>query len=439
MLTNSQCYWRLTQIITPEDFFRDAHRSIWSVIKAMANAGSEIDTLTVKEELVRRGQLEQVGGHAYVSALMDGVPDIANVEKYAQLVVRAAKLRRIIVIGNELMRGALDTPEDDPEDIASVAMAKLTNLATNEEARVQPLYDVVSTAYETLQRRRNGESVGSLSTGWMSLDLVKAIRRTFTIVGCPSGHGKTAFAVNVADRLAANTHRVAIFSLESTEEESALRWVSATSQIPHSRVQDWTQLRDDDLSKLAEAHMIAKRRTIWLTRRLRTIEEIYAESRRLVAMGGLDAIVIDYIQLIRTEQKIRDMEPRMSMVSQTLLEMAIDLEIGVIATSQVNKEHRQRDNGRLYMEDLKYAAAIGESSRVGLLFQRPWVYDKSNADLAPCLVRFQIEKNNENITNDVVMHFDDRTQRFSEGDCAANGCRRARVSNHEEEESPLFR
>ena len=229
--------------------------------------------------------------------------------------------------------------------------------------------------------------------------------------------------VNFAEALAANGQTTAIFTLESTEEEASNRYVSAVSGVPHSRVQDWSLMTASDFHKIGEAHKQSRNKRIFVTRRIRSLDQILAECRRLKMQEGLDAAFIDYFQIIRCAGfRASEREAQMAHVAQTLLEFAVDNQIMIAPLSQLNKERRRRENGRIYIDDLKYASAIGESARVVLLFQRPYADDKSSG-ANPHHVLFQIEKNNENVCGDFEAHFDEVTQAFGEGDCEANDCR----------------
>jgi replicative DNA helicase len=368
-------------------------------------------------------ELERIGGLSFVASLTDGIPNVAQVEKYAQLVAREAKRRRIIAAANDTVQRAI-RDDDEPEVIAADALKHFTPTATREDAQARRIGDVIAAAYKTAEARRLSEETLALSTGFSTLDGYQAIRRTLTVVGSPSSHGKSAFAKDLAVGLAKNSHPVAFYTLESTTEEIAWRHVSAESGIPHSRVQDWRRLESNDFQALARVEGAAQRLPIYMTRGVRTIAEIDAETRRLKALSLIDAVIIDYIQLIRFNGGPRDREERMAMIAQTLLELALELQIAVIVTSQVNKERLQRGGGPLYMSDLKYAAAIGESARCGLLFQRPHV---ENQEERACKVLFQVAKQNEGRTGSYEMHFSETLQRFREDGCVENGCGRSGI------------
>jgi replicative DNA helicase len=426
ILINNAAYWRVKPILAVDDFFKDAHRTIYRQMEALAGRGDEIDSLTLREELREANLLDQVGGFAYLSSLVDVVPDIANVERYAEFVARKAARRRLIIVGNQLMRRALDETDEGADAIAADALAELTKHATIEGAQAKPLVTVMGEAYDEAERRYAKDESLALKTSFERLNSYNVLTRTLIIVASPSNHGKTAFGVDLAADLAEHGQSTAFYTLESTPHEIVWRHVSSRTGVPHTRVRDWSRIADNDadMRKLGEVRRRAQKLPLYVTRRIRTIDAIYAECRRLKTLYGLDAAMIDYFQLIGFPGGPRDREERFAVIAQRLLEMALDLDILVCALSQLNKDRFTRDSGRLHQGDLKYASAIAESARAVLMFQRPHADDKSNADLRPCQVLFQVEKNNEGRTGDYEAHFDEVTQKFGDGSCSDNRCRR---------------
>lgn len=424
LLINNKAFYRIQ--LSADQFYKDAHGTIYGVIAELMADGREADILTVKEELARRGQLDNVGGYAYITALTDVVPDIANIERYAAIVERMAKKRDLVTLGNRLMRDALDA-ETEPEPLAGELLTALGRQATREDQQSRRFITVLSDALNAQEDRRTGKMDDvALRSGYAGLDAVRAIKRSFGVIGAPSEAGKTTHLVNLWDGLATNGHPTALFTLESDEHEVALRWASMKTGLGHGAIQDFRLLKDGDFGRLATARSAASRAPMWITRKLRSVEQIYLECQRLKATEGLDCVLIDYIQLVQMKSGPKDREERLAIIAQTLLELALDLRIGVYPASQVRDDWTKRDSGRLVKEDLKYARAIAETARVVCLFHRPRAVDKSNKELKWCDVLYQIEKNSENRTEDPPMHMDEVTQRFTDGDCESNDCRSLR-------------
>jgi replicative DNA helicase len=424
VLNQSAAWYRLGDL-TADDFCRDSNDVIFAAMALMVEERIEIDALTLAHELRKRGQLELVGGMAYIASLLNSAPDVANVETYAAIVVRMAKKRAQIKLGNQLMRDGADL-ETEPEDVAAAAIAALSPQATREDAQARPLAEVLSETYDAMQALRERNLGVAMTCGWSELDEMKVFTPTFAVTGAPTKHGKSAWMVALANGLARNGYPTAIISLESSKRELALRHTASFTQIPHSRVRDWRTFSDADYAKVASCRSATSRLPIYLTRGLRTAEDIALELRRMKSVYGIRAAFIDYIQLVDLKRKVDNREERLAEVAKLFLETAIEYEVHVNALSQLRDE-AGKDGARLSVSDLAYAKAIGKSARIVGLFQRPGKANH-NGGRKECEVDWQIEANNEDRTNDFTAHFDEVTQTFAEGTCEQNDCRSLRVA-----------
>lgn len=419
-----ECWHQIPNLSVPM-FDDPVNAVIFGAMAMLTEEGTAIDFQTVRAELQRVGEWERVvtaGGSAYLSDLMEACPSVLHVETYAAAIEREWKKRTQWAIAARLSASAVD-PGTEPEETALAALTALGTHATREESQARPLIEVLNAAYEAQARRRDGKQDSiALKSGFWTLDGHRAVKRTFVVVGAPSEAGKTAFILNVASALSDHGSQGAIFTLETTEEELSLRYASMHSGVSHGIVQDWRLLADGQFERLAEARGRAAKAHLWLTRKVRTVEQIALETQRLRATEKIDFVMIDYIQLVRTGSKTRDREERIAEISQGLLELSLELGVMVMATSQVTEDWKKRESGRLVKEDLKYARAIAETARVVMMFHRPRSADKTNDKYPWCEVLFQIEKNSENKTSDVPMHFAEHTQKFGEGTCADNDC-----------------
>lgn len=425
MSQRNQAWFRLGGLSEP-DLFSDANRLIFRTMAIMVEEAIPIDLMTLKVELERQGLLAMIpGGTAYIAALTDTVPDIANIERYVAIVLRASKKRAQIIAGNQLIRDGFD-PTGEPEDAAAAAIASLGRVTTKEDAQARPLYEVLSEVYARQRDLRDRNVSIALTTGWPMLDSHKVFTPTLWVCGSPTKHGKSAWMGSMADGLARNGHPTAIFSLESTVTELSLRHTAMVTAIPHSRVRDWRTFSEADFSKVNDCHKLSARKPIYLTRAIRTAEDIALEIRRLKAVHGIQAAFVDYMQLVDLKRKVDSREERLAEIAKLLLEVAIDCEVTVMALSQL-REGAGKDGARFSVDDLAYAKAIGKSARGVLLFHRPKKMDP-NSEHSICHVAFSIEANNEDRTNDFTAHLDETTQRFTEGDCEHNDCRRLRAT-----------
>ena len=427
ILTNANAFYRVIGIIGAEDFFKDAHRTIFNAMRKLAEESREIDILTVKEELAKHGVMEQADGGAYVSSLMDAPPDITNVERYAEIVKEKSELRRLIVLGNSMMRAALDHGADHNE-IKTESMAQLVGGSTHNGA-ARPMWDVSVDVAERRRQQIAGGMEHVIRTGtFPMLDMNMVFRRKRLHLVCgPSSHGKSTFmrCLLVSMIRASARLKGSYISLEESDEDVLKPLLSYMSGVLLDRIHDGT-LNDVDQhhfdAAVDELHKWRER--FCFSDRQRSFDEIYADCRRLKATTGLDVVFVDYLQLVSGfEDATRSGEQQVNRIGRGLLRMAQDLDIAVIAGSQVNKEREKRSSGRLSLGDTAYAKVLGEHAGAVLMFQCPRQDDPSNSDIKWCATTFQIAKNRGRRKCDVPMHADMPTQRFGEGDCAANNCR----------------
>lgn len=402
----NSAFYRVPKL-TDEHFFRDSHRQIFRVIAYMlVELRVPVDILSLKEELARQGLLESVGGYAYVSSLTDVVPDIANVERYGDVLERMAKKRAGLIAGNALMRASLD-PETEPEEVAMATIAALSPLATREEQQARPIASVLSDAFTRQQTLATANQSPALDCGWPTLTDYAVFHPTLVVLTGDRGLGKSALMVQWARNFAANGHGTAMFSLESTPNDIGLRYASMVTGIPHSLMRDWRTFSDANRVKVAECLREAAKLGIYIAQGPRTAEGIILEIRRLKIMYNIEAVFLDYIQLLGTTKRFDRHELALNHVAQELLATANDLGVMICVLSQVNKEG-----------GVAYADSIEKSARVRLDLLRPHM----DVPEKKCSSEIWILKNNEGRSNwKFPAHFSEVHQRWDEGTCEQVG------------------
>lgn len=419
IILNNLCLFRCGSL-TDGHFFKDAHRQIFRAMALMAEDGEPIEILTLKNKLATLGRLELAGGVSYISSLVDVVPDVANVERYAAIIERMARKRALVKLGNRIMHEALSAT-GEPEEIAATAMAELSPQATAEDAQARALAVVLSETHNAMEQLVVKNEGLALVSGWPTLDELRVFCPTFVVTGSATKHGKSALMLSLADALAAHGSPTAIFSLESSNRELALRYTSMRTKIPHSLMRDWRTFSDTNYRKVAECRRATADLPVYITRGLRTAEDITLEIRRLKAVHGLKAAFIDYIQLVDLRRRVDSREERLAEIAKLFLETAIEQNVHIHALSQL-VDDAGKEGKRLHVGDLAYAKAIGKSARIVNLFYRPGKF-APGGEIKECVVRWQVEANNEDRTNDFDAHFDEVTQTFAEGTCVENRCR----------------
>lgn len=424
ILWNGNSFYRVIAIIRTEDFFKDAHRLIFMAMHAVAESGNDIELLAVKEELRRRGQLEQVGGFAYVSSLTETIPDITGVETYARSIRREARKRRHASIGSAMVSRAMD-PGEEPEHTGAWAINALASEA-DAQGHSESLYEIVLEVEKRKRERLETGAARVFRAGMPRLDAARIVRRkALTIVAAPTHHGKTTFLLNLMAGILRHEPVAisAFFSLEMSDEEVMDPVLAILSGTLLKRIQNRT-LSDEEIPRYADALNLVKnwRKRAFFTEHIRDFESLHADCRRLKATGGLDVVFVDYLQLIGGFDS-ESGEREVNRIGRGLKRLAQDLDIAVVVASQVNKEREKRSSKRLSISDMKYGSVIGEHADVALMFQRPRQDDKANQELRWCEMVFQVEKNRGHENGDIPMHADMPTQTIAEGDCEWNRCR----------------
>src|SRR3954449_11096689 len=313
ILINNHAFYRVVGTIDTEDFFRDAHRSIFATMRSLAEQSREIDLLTLKEELARHAQLEHVGGSAYIACLVDGIPDIANVERYAKIVKEKSTRRRLIVMGNSVMRAALDAP-GEPSDVLNIAEKSLYEIAEgNIEKGFVALDRITRTNMSAIEQLQHaGKLLTGIPTGYDRFNEFTSgfQAQDLIIIAARPSMGKTSFMMNMAESIAIpdrsgeprspaqRLYAVGVFSLEMSKEQIHLRMLSSESGVSNHLIRAG-MLSDRNWRDLAEASVrLAKAKIFIDDTPSIDVMELRAKARRLQREAGLDIVIVDYLQLM---------------------------------------------------------------------------------------------------------------------------------------------
>jgi replicative DNA helicase len=407
--------------LQPGHFFRLSHRIIFETALRLDGDFGRVDTVTLREQLRHRGDLERVGGLQFLDELL--IPVRPATEEYAAAIVEAYKLRNIIASCNRAMQKALSN--DPSVEIASGLQREIAVLGVPEEKQSVGIYDVVDGVHrEADERAKAGKPAGVL-IGFPSIDAQGGLpRKAGTVLGGPTSHGKTAFALNALDNAARMPEvRGAIYSLEMSRQAIADRLMARHARVPLGRIRnDWPNLSERERARVDQARkdLFSINRRFFFADRITSVSDLIADCRRRKASDGLDLVVVDYVQLLEgVEEKNR--ERTVNQIAWQLFEMARELDVAVLALSQVTPAAQMRAGGRLSIDDLRDSKAVGHHARVVLLVQRPRQSSKADTSIPRCKAVLQVEKHSEGDTGDVLLHFDGIFQEFSETLCDACG------------------
>ncbi len=384
MCLSQEAIARAVERLDERSFYRESHRRIWSGIIALFERGEAVDIITLREELTRRGELESVGGTAYLTELFEYMPAAANVDYHARIVAEKAILRRLIeaatTITEESYRGA-----EAAEMVLDRAQEQIFEISAARTRRgFIPMRQVVMDTFEIIQELYDKKShVTGLESGFIDLDAKTAgFQKTDLIIvaGRPS-MGKTSFCLNIAEHCAIkNRVPVAIFSLEMAKEQVAQRMLCSQSRVDGHRLRTG-YLRDAEWTGLTRAASELSEAPIYIDDTPGvSVLELRAKARRLaMEVKGLGLIVVDYLQLMRGGDDAENRQQEISRISQALKSLAKELEVPVVALSQLSRAVEQRGGDRRpVLSDLRESGAIEQDADVVLFIYRPELYDPEN-------------------------------------------------------------
>jgi len=408
---------RAQEILKEEDFYRDQHRKIFKVMNDLSEKTSAIDPVTVKEELSRAGELDSVGGPAYIASLLDGVPRSANVEYYARIVKEKSVLRHLIDAGGRIVATAYEAAQD-PDDILDQSERLIFRIAQDRlREGFVPMKAIADQSLQTIERlAQHRELVTGLPTGYKVLDEYTSGLQSadLIVLAARPAMGKTSFALNIAQNVGMTEgRRVGVFSLEMTRQQLFLRMLTGLARID-SHLLRTGRLNKERWSELIKAFGRLATAGIYIddTAGL-TVLEMRAKCRRLKLEQGLDLVVIDYMQLIRSRGRFENRNQEMSEISRSLKELAKELNVPVIAISQLSRAPEQRgERGRPQLSDLRESGAIEQDADVVLLLYREEIYKptEENRGIATLI----LAKQRNGPTGDFNMAFLREYTRFEE-------------------------
>lgn len=381
-------------ILRPQDFYREAHQIIFEVLASLAERGEPVDIVTVQEELRSRNKLEAVGGTEYLMALIDSVPTAANVEYYARIVEEKAILRRLIDACTQVI-AECHGPIDDVDSVVDHAERLVFQVSQRRMGQYfSPLGVLAHKAFEQIEEQcQHKLTVTGLPTGFKDLDAITSGLQPsdLIIVAARPSMGKTAFCLDIARHVAVREKQpVAIFSLEMSKEQLALRLICSECRVDAHRVRTG-YLSDKDWSKVAEGVGRLYEAPIFIDDSTDiTALQMRGKCRRLKAERGLSLVVVDYLQLMQAHKRADNRNQEISEIARSLKGLARELGVPVIALSQLSRAVEQRVDKRPMLADLRESGSIEAEADVVIFLYREAYYkrkevvlDETTEDIVP--------------------------------------------------------
>ena len=404
--------------IKARDFYRPEHQIIFEAMASLANELQPLDVLTVAEALQTRNLADRVGGIAYLAELAEGTPSAANIGTYADIVRERAILRQLISAGSGIAESAFEPDGRSTDNLLDSAMQAVFDIAESgmQDDGPTPVEPLLLEALKRVDELSNNPSgITGVATGFSDLDRLTAGLQNsdlIVIAGRP-GMGKTALAVNIAEHAvmrAADDAPVLIFSMEQPAEQLVMRLLSSLGHIDQNRLRTGN-LNEDDWPRLESAINQLKTKPLYIDDAAGlTAGAVRVRARRVARTTGgrLKLVIVDYMQLMRTEGRVENRALEMAEISRTLKAVARELRCPLIALSQLNRNPMNRENKRPRLSDLRESGAIEQDADVVLFIHRDTDDDSEDKDLAEII----IGKQRNGPTGTVEMKFFGELTRF---------------------------
>ncbi|MCL8026683.1 replicative DNA helicase [Nocardioides sp. BSK12Z-3] len=414
MLISKEAISEVGEIIRGTDFYRPAHESIFDAIIDLYGRSEPADMITVAHELQRRGELQKIGGAPYLHTLSANVPIAANAGYYAEIVREKAILRKLVDAGTKIVQIGY-AGEGEVDSIVDEAQAEVYKIADKRNGEdYVPLADIMDGVLDEIEAIGNREAgVYGVPTGFADFDdLTNGLHGgQMIIVAARPAMGKSTFALDLVRAASIHNGLASVFfSLEMTRSEITMRLLSAEAKVPLNHIRNGN-MTDDDWQKLARKMGEVSSSPVFIDDSPNmTMMEIRAKARRLKQQHDLKLIVIDYLQLMSSGKKVESRQLEVSEFSRQIKLLAKELEVPIIALSQLNRGPEQRGDKRPMMSDLRESGSIEQDADMVILLHRDDVYEKESQ--RPGEADLIVAKHRNGATRDIVVAFQGHYSRF---------------------------
>jgi replicative DNA helicase len=381
ILIENEAINKVMEFLTDDDFYREAHRRIYHAILNLSERDEPADSITLINELRKMNQLDSVGGASYIASIIDSVPTAANIEYYARIVKEKSLLRRLIQTSTEIITQSYEDRSDVEGFLDEVERSFFEISEKRVKPSFYPIRDIVKNSFKTIERLyEKKELITGVPSGFRELDQKTAGFQPSDLIivaGRPS-MGKTAFCLNLAQYAAIEKRiPIAIFSLEMSKEQLVIRMLCSEAHVEGTRLRTG-YLNESDWPRLTLAAGNLSDAPIYIDDSAAlSVLELRAKARRLNAEHGLGMLVIDYLQLMRGRSKVESRQQEISEISRSLKALAKELNIPVIAVSQLSRRTEERQGMRPQLSDLRESGAIEQDADLIIFIYRDEVYNRS--------------------------------------------------------------
>ena len=417
LMLNKAAWDKVADVVTAEDFYRNDHRIIFTAIAQLVEDGNPCDVVTVSEFLDQRSDLDKAGGLEYLAALANETPGAANARAYAKIVRERSMLRSLINVGNEISGNAFATDGRSAADLVDEAERRVFEIAekgARGRAGFKSLKQILPDAVDRIDLLHQSEGdITGISTGFNEFDKLTAGLQggdMVIIAGRPS-MGKTTLALNIAENAAIGSKiPTAIFSMEMPSQQLAFRMISSLGRVDQAHLRTG-RFPDEDWSRINTAVQLMSDAPIFIDDSAGlSPTEIRARARRLHREHGLGLIVVDYLQLMQVPGNKENRATEISEISRSLKALAKELDLPVVALSQLNRGVEQRTDKRPVMSDLRESGALEQDADLIVFIYREEVYDRDTPKKG--LADISIAKQRNGPIGDFILTFVGRYTKF---------------------------
>lgn len=420
MLISRDAVGTIIEIVKTDDFYRSSNQMIFEAILEMYSKGEPSDPITVADHLKKKGMLDEVGGKTFIHSLISNIPLAANAEYYARIVRNHSILRKLIYAATNIATMGYEVPEDlaatvDKAQELIFSIYKDLNSGNSRNA-VSAMKDIVSEVYEQVEMlHESGSEISGIPTGFIDFDRYSSglHNSDMVVIAARPGMGKTAFALGMAKNIAMKEKiPIAVFSLEMSKHQVAQRLMSAQSGIDLQRLRDG-KIRENEWTKLASAiEKLAECKLYIDDSAFLTVMDLRSRARMMASTYGIKMIIVDYLQLMQSTSNYRGNKVQeITEISQNLKGIAKELDIPVVAVSQLSREVEKREKKRPQLSDLRESGSIEQDADMVVFIYRDEYYDdqsskKGRAELI-------IAKHRNGPTGKVELQFNKKYALFS--------------------------
>ena len=420
ILLDNSLYDQAAENLTPDDFSLDAHRRVYSRMRDLQESGRPVDMITLVEELDRRKEVEAIGGVAYLSSLIDGVPDRPSIEHYVRIVRNKALLRGLINLSQNAIAEAIEH-SDEAEEVLGRAEQAIFQLSENRIGQgFMNIPSIIKGSFGSLEELyARGQEITGLATHYTLLDkLTSGLQPSdLIIIAARPSMGKTALAMNIAENAAVLDGKVVgVFSLEMSREALLMRMLASHAQVDSKDLRQGF-LTKEDMRKLTRATEQLSHSKLWIDDSPGlSVSEMRAKVRRLRQTEGLDLLIVDYLQLMSAVpiggKRFENRTQEVSAISRGLKALAKELKVPVVALSQLSRAPESRGGDhRPQLSDLRESGSIEQDADVVAFIFREEVYKKDDPDLEG-MAELIVAKQRNGPTDMIKMAFVKRYTRF---------------------------